>query len=461
VWLRCNFSEVSFGDILGVVMEKIHLVMLLLLLLGSSPGRASCRNCHSVKLDQNHAFSCDRCHAGDPRASQKEKAHRELITRPAHPRNWDRACGKCHTREITVLKKTPHYTLAPAINAVLSAFGLPRVKSLLALPEPGPLRTRADLLYDLLRRRCLKCHLFYPGEGYPEARRGTGCAACHLLYAQGKLADHRFQEPSPRNCLHCHYGNRVGWDYYGFFAHDLSQAFRTPLVKGHFPARPWGIEFHEMTPDLHVQKGLSCTDCHGRAELMEGRSGKTCLSCHRRVKGRRPFHTERVLAQVRCESCHAVWMARDEGLYLTLYENPDWEEWQDLWVQEDAEIEALFREFFSGKTPQPFTTDKVSGKSRRGVWLFTLQHRRFEKIVLGSDARGRISPVRPLLDLHLTWVDTEDEVRLEDWHPQEARELPFTPHTTGPGDTFRALRILKTLGNFSKWELGEAPPRRN
>ncbi|QJA05614.1 hypothetical protein FVE67_01845 [Thermosulfurimonas marina] len=430
-------------------MRKVVLLVIFWVFLWVASGQATCKDCHPVKLDSKHAFSCEKCHAGDPRSSKEKEAHQGLIARPAHPRNWERACGRCHARELSALRRAPHYTLAPALNTVLSAFGLPPVKDLQELPEPSSVRSRADLLYDLLRRRCLKCHLFSSGEAYSEARRGTGCAACHLLYAGGKLADHRFQKPSPRNCLHCHYGNRVGWDYYGFFAHDLPHAFRTPLVEGQFPARPWGIEFHEMTPDLHAQRGLSCTDCHGRRELMESGPGKTCLSCHEKVRGRKPFHTPKVLQRVRCESCHAVWMARDEGLYFTLYENPDWEEWQELWVQEDAEIEALFREFFSGKTPRPFTTDKLSGKARRGVWFLTLKRRRYEEVTLGRDARGRISPVRPLLDLHLSWVDAEEEIRLEDWHPQGARELPVTPHTIGPGDTLRALRILR---DFGLWE---------
>ena len=427
-------------------MRVPALVLLLLVLAAKTALPSGCLKCHEVKLDPRHNFPCTRCHGGNAASKEKEAAHRGLIVRPAHPENWDRACGSCHAREIRALKKSPHYTLAPAVNAVLSAFGLPRVESLLELPEPSTIKGPADLVYDLLRRRCLKCHLFYPGENYPEARRGTGCAACHLPYAGGKLMDHRFQKPTSRNCLHCHYGNRVGWDYYGFFAHDLPYAFRTPLVEGKFPPRPWGIEFHEMTPDVHARRGLACIDCHGQAELMEGRVGKSCLSCHRKVAGRRPFHTRRVLSRVRCVSCHAVWMARDKGLYFTLYDAPDFEEWQELFVQEDAEIEGLFRDFFSGKTPRPFTTDKLSGRERRGVWLLTLRHRTFEKVKLGLDARGRVSPMRPILDLHLGYVNAEDEVLVEDLHPRGRVELPVVPHTVGPGDTFRSLRILIRWG---------------
>ncbi|MBX6423239.1 cytochrome c3 family protein [Thermosulfurimonas sp. F29] len=427
-------------------MAKTLILILLSLLLCSFSAGASCRRCHRLELDRNHSFPCTRCHAGNPKGKTAEEAHRGLVLRPAHPRNWRKACGPCHAKEIRILIRASHYTLAPAVNAVLSAFGLPRVRSLLEIPAPKSITTRADLVYDLLRRRCLKCHLFYPGEDYPEARRGTGCAACHLPYAGGKLADHRFQKPSSRNCLHCHYGNRIGWDYYGFFAHDLPYAFRTPLVEGEFPARPWGIEFHEMTPDVHARKGLTCVDCHGRAELMEGKPGKSCLACHRKVKGRRPFHTERVLARVRCIACHAVWMARDEGLYLTLYENPDWDEWQELFVQQDAEIEAQFREFFRGKTPKGIMTDRLTGKPRRGVWFLTLERRRFERVTLGRDREGRVSPVRPVLDLHLSYVNAADEVVVEDWHPAGSVERPVSPHTVGPGDTLRSLEILKRLG---------------
>lgn len=423
------------------------LVLIFFVLLTGDLGWASsgCIKCHPVKLDKAHSFPCIRCHSGNDKASRKETAHQGLVSKPAHPSNWMAACGKCHGQEIASLKHSRHYTLSGVVNNVLMAFGLPRVKDFIEIPEPDRIKTKSDLLYDLMRRRCLKCHLFYEGEDYPEARRGTGCAACHLPYAGGKLVDHRFGKPSPRNCLHCHYGNRVGWDYYGFFAHDLPYAFRTPLVGGHLPARPWGIEFHEMTPDVHAQKGMGCVDCHGKEELMEGRTKKDCLSCHEKILGRKPFHTREVLGRVRCSVCHAVWMARDEGLYLTLYEDPDWEEWSELFVQEDAEVEDLFLTYFQGKTPVPKMKDTISGQSRAGVWLLTLKRRSFEKIVLGFDSRGRLSLMRPILDIHLSYVKADGEVPVDDWHPKGPVELPVSPHTIGPGDTFRSFEILKKI----------------
>ncbi len=313
------------------------------------------------------------------------------------------------------------------------------------LPEPTVIRTKADLLYDLLRRRCLKCHLFSSGEDYSEAHRGTGCAACHLLYADGQLVDHRFQPPPSRNCLHCHYGNRVGWDYYGFMAQDLPLAFRSPLVEGEWPPRPWGIEFREMAPDIHARQKIPCRRCHGKKELMEGRSKPSCLACHLEIKGKSPFHEEKILQKVRCSVCHAVWMPRDEGLYFVLYEEPDWEDWQELFVQEDAWVEKLFLEFFQGKVPSANMPDRLSGKRRPGVWFFTLKKRTFEKFVMGWDASGRLSLMRPLLDIHLSYVNAEDELLFENLTPKDSKELPVTPHTTGPGDTFRAWRVLRLL----------------
>jgi hypothetical protein len=96
------------------------------------------------------------------------------------------------------------------------------------------------LVDDLLRRRCLGCHLGASGPGRPAGAqgapgRGAPCLACHILSGSEKIAaDQKLPEagdkarsrattavPSPQ-CLHCHRGNYVGADLLTFGAGHLT-----------------------------------------------------------------------------------------------------------------------------------------------------------------------------------------------------------------------------------------------
>ncbi|OAG27359.1 cytochrome c3 family protein [Thermodesulfatator autotrophicus] len=417
----------------------------------SKPVLHTCKDCHHYELDEKHSFACTRCHGGKTPAASPEEAHKGLIASPASPANWEKACGSCHAEKIEKIKKASHFTLTGVINPVLEAFNLPAVAGIKALPEPEVIKTREDLVYDLLRRRCLRCHLFYKGDDYAETRRGTGCAACHLFYGNGKLEDHRFiKTPPDRLCLHCHYGNRVGFDYYGLFEHDYPYPFRSPLIDGELPPRPWGVEFHEMAKDVHLKAGMSCLSCHTGEELMAGEKGPSCTDCHK-LKPKSPFHTPEVLARVRCSACHAQFSFQDRGYYLLLHYDPDWEDWAEFYVQGSSEIENFILKNAQGEDATPVMADKISGKPRQGLWFLGFKERRFETLPLGRDEKGKISIMRPLLDLHLSFVNEDDEVVFDDLtpfavkrNPQKAY-LPYSPHTIGRGDSFRAQKILEML----------------
>ncbi len=433
---------------------------------GASSAPKACTDCHQVSLDQAHQFACTRCHGGHNPASSVTKAHQGLRPHPAAPTLMGQTCGACHAAEVKRLHSSLHYTLAGEVNLVRKAFGLKSVASADKLPQPQKIHTVEDLVDDLLRRRCLRCHLFYAGDDYTETKRGLGCAACHLVFPQGRLASHRFvKQPPDRNCLHCHYENHVGWDYYGMFAHDYPAQFRSPLIDGRLPPRPWGVEFHELTPDVHLKKGMSCLACHTKDEIMgDGRRYVNaaeavkvrCTDCHQVANPKKAFHHPKVLARARCSACHALWSFQDEGYYLMLQEDPDWDDWVDLMVQGSSEIENEVEKYLRTGKARAQMRDKFTGALRPGVWFLGFGWRRFEKIPLGFDKQGRLAVVRPLLDLHLSYVDADGEVLFDDLTPSllkkssQAAYVPYAPHTIGPGDTFRALKVLERLGLLHK-----------
>ena len=69
--------------------------------------------------------------------------------------------------------------------------------------------------------------------------------------------------------------------------------------------------------------------------------------------------------------------------------------------------------------------------------------RRWESVQLGRDTSGRISVMRPVLDLHLSWIDEEHNVRFDAIQAQSADKglQPYTPHTTGPAGIFYRQRL--------------------
>ncbi len=227
----------------------------------------------------------------------------------------------------------------------------------------------------MLLRRCLRCHVYSSGDTYPLTRRGTGCAACHLHFIDGKLDNHKFIGlPGDEQCLSCHYANFVGADFYGRYEHDFNWEYRTPYVTREEYIRAYGSEYHDLVPDIHQQRGLSCIDCHSGHMLMgdDQKEINSCSSCHdwnekRRESPSRQHHhrgrpyrfngaTYRQRApypqlshpahrqygeQVSCQVCHAQWSFNDSTTHLLRSDTDDYDPWERLTVQSSSEVEQL------------------------------------------------------------------------------------------------------------------------
>ncbi|MCX5875189.1 MAG: hypothetical protein NT087_02595 [Deltaproteobacteria bacterium] len=301
------------------------------------------------------------------------------------------------------------------------------------------------------------------------------------------MTNHAFSKsPADSQCLHCHYGNFVGADYYGRFEHDFNQEYRTPYRTDGSETRPYGVEFHQLTPDIHQQKGLACIDCHSGAELMGGHGAAkgttpaiTCLACHDWRKGlplplsNLQVEADRLVLFTRltskklvvpqlvhpahklyekkahCTVCHSQWSFNDQGTHLLRTDTPDHPAWARLSVQGSREVE----EQLDNPTPQgPSLRDKITGAPSPSLWLKGYELRRWESPLIGIGPDGRLQIFRPILDLHLSMTDTGKKVIFDNVgvKPKQQRYLPYTPHTAGKAGAFFNERLKPNLPTETK-----------
>jgi hypothetical protein len=441
----------------------------------TTPG---CRSCHPFELKGKHAeLNCTTCHDGDDQTANPSLAHAGMTAHPAHPDNMEAKCGPCHSQTSTA-PMASHFTIKNKVNLVRRHFGadhdLASLKEIPVIDEPSSPLELAD---DLLRRRCLRCHLYYQGDEYSLVRRGTGCGACHLEYQDGKLLSHQFlAAPTDRQCLSCHYGNRVGSDYYGRFDHDFKGEYRTPYrPDGSYPSRPYGIEQHQLSPDVHQQAGMICRDCHPGMHSSRTMTTISCEGCHlakadQPLPGKHlsirsgqltmmslgkagqiivpalkhPVHTQKN-GVAACAVCHARWTFNDQNTHLLRIDSTDYEEWDDLYVQDSSEVEELLLNgIYGDEELEPLMRDKISGETRPGMWLKGFRTRRWETPVIKADERGRLQIMRPVLDLNISWLDEQGETGFDSIKGLDNEMRPYTPHTIGKAGTFYQQRLSET-----------------
>ena len=407
-----------------------------------------CKRCHGEVVLEDHRYSCVTCHMGNASSLTKKEAHLGFIKSPSSPTGAKHACIKCHEQEVKNVENSVHYTLKKEIATIWNAF----------FPETAPPRsigevyveetpvTLKGLLGDLLRRRCARCHLYSKGDGYPGTERRLGCGACHMRPGPGKNAHRFFREVPDENCLACHHANFVGWDYAGRFQKDLAEAFQVPYYGGQATSHPYGVEWLNMTPDIHKRLGYKCTHCHVDGPCQKGGEAHvvSCVNCHTSMNSRIPGHRSEDMERVACGVCHAVWSFNDRGRTLVRQDVANYWAWYDLRFQGIREIEELltmnYDVDFLYWLP-PVMSDPYSGEMRKGVWYETFLERRFSPVQIGVDRDGRLSVVRPILDLTIVYVDSEGEVAVDSLTPSiEDVSIPYTPHTMGRADIFRTIR---------------------
>ncbi len=444
-----------------------------------------CQSCHNMTLDAQHNIGCVTCHEGTDQTSDQALAHKGLIALPAHPDNVARSCAPCHQEITTHIQSSLHYTLKNSVNLFREAFGATNsLESFIETPVISTPKTDIELADDLLRRRCFRCHIYNGGDDYPAVSRGTGCSACHLPFSNGSLSSHQFQKPADLQCLSCHYGNYVGFDYYGRFEHDFNAEYRTPYTTKNEHFRPYGVEYHELIPDIHKQRKMSCIDCHSGSELMLKNGPKpSCQSCHLpdALNKHLPDNISKVgdgfvlsskdgnnhplpvmthpahnkqKQKISCQACHAQWTFNDYNKHLMRSDTDNYDLFENLSTQGSSDIEIIVEnniDFDKNELPLVMT-DNLTGISRQGIWYKGFTIRRWEKVVLGRDEAGTITPVRPLLDYSLSWIDEDDSIRFDSIssEPLNGVMVPYVPHTTGSAGIFYNQRIQEFLESEHK-----------
>lgn len=412
-----------------------------------------CKRCHGDVVLEDHDYPCVSCHSGDASAVTKKGAHRGLLKSPSSPEGARYACIKCHEKEVAQVEQSLHYTLRGEVETIWKAFFPNEVppRSIADVPVETPLVTLRGLVADLLRRRCARCHVFSRGDGYPATQRRLGCGACHLRPGPRQMA-HRFLKEVPdKNCLACHHGNFVGWDYVGRFQKDLEGSFQVPYYGGKAQDRPYGVEWLRMSSDIHMRLGYRCTDCHREGPCQERGESKVvaCKTCHPKLSPSIPGHRPGDEGRVACGVCHALWSFNDRGRTLVRQDIANYWAWYDLRFQGIREIEQLLASNYTVDYfywLPPVMKDPYSGEVREGVWYETFLERRFWPVQIGVDESGSLSVVRPILDLSIDYVDSDGEVVVESLVPQiKDLYMSYTPHTIGKADIYRTIRVMEYL----------------
>jgi hypothetical protein len=444
----------------------------------------SCIECHKLELDKPHRLPCTSCHLGNSKSRKKDAAHFELVQQPSHPDNMAKACGSCHADFINNVLHSLHFTLNNSTNLFRKAFGAKTdIATFIDTSVTDNPNSTLELADDLLRRRCFRCHPYSKGDDYPAITRGTGCASCHLSFTDGKLLSHTFQSPQDNQCLSCHYGNYVGSDYYGRFEHDFNDEYRTPYTTKEKHFRPFGIEYHQLKPDIHQIRGMVCIDCHSGESLMkenDNLQNLTCQNCHLKesLNHLLPVDIKKVadtfilysktgkkhlipvmkhaahfnqMDNVACQVCHAQWTYGDYGKHFLRSDLDDFDPWYLLTRQASSEIENILTnnmDFEKDELP-PTMSDKITGTMQPGLWYKGFTKRRWDTVLLGRNTDGTITTIRPMLDFKLSWIDEDEEVRFDSVSPLESDNgfLPYTPHTTGSAGIFYNERIRIFLEN--------------
>ena len=343
------------------------------------PEDASCLLCHAGLEDMHpwEPLGCVQCHGGDGRQTDKDRAHvrpragwpadeRVLshdfdppavrFRNPSDLRVADQTCGECHGRDVSRLHKSLHGTTAGHLSdglyengllevrrsrysvfaasdtdGDLGAHGLSSLSALGDLRVPREPKDLAGHFADLPRKACAQCHLWSEGVavagrlGQDGLYRGSGCAACHVSYAddgRSKSADATIDKGEPghplrhamtaappvETCTHCHVGDASIGNGFRGLAQLYPQQPAGPDVPGTTPVQVAGQfmlqDAELMPPDVHGARGMACIDCHTARDVMgdgnlygamEEGVEIECVDCHGTPFAYSTLHTSRGL----------------------------------------------------------------------------------------------------------------------------------------------------------------------
>jgi len=336
-------------------------------------------------------------------------------------------CISCHQQQAKNCKKSNHFTHKNEINITRSAWGIKDSNvTLQTLPKPkDTIHKPADLVDDFLRRKCLQCHLtskeINPTENL--------CLACHNTHTNKQ--DSFKAKPTQQKCLKCHNNNYIGTDYLGLFPHDYDKAYRSPISKeGYYPKRPYGIDFHHLSPDIHHQKGLSCIDCHKNSKDKKWEDKVDCKSCHSDIS---KHNHQQYHSNISCNSCHSAWNISNYELNVLRDDTKNYQQWKRLTVQEDRYLEKFLKKALKNPDIKPQISDYLTNKLEDGVWFSGWRFRRWENFFLVNDENGKIKIAIPRYQYRISFKNEKGEMIFDDLSQIDGKKIeafiPTSPHT--------------------------------
>jgi hypothetical protein len=293
-----------------------------------------CVNCHRgiEEVHPKKPLACTTCHRGDARATDAKKAHAGMWANPSDLRVVEKTCGVCHTtiaRKVKAsimahrsgtqsgtlfpngfqpTKEAVRFSMAPEPTrpGVKLPPGHPRPPGAVDRLEPLPTFAQSgEPMFDLLRKECTSCHLWTPAKALKGNFRATGCAACHMPYAEdgksrggdrampkeklGRPLRHVITKQIPvTQCATCHNGgSRAAMNFRGMMEAPpegrQTFVYEQDLLHGH--------AYTDQTPDVHFTRGMACIDCHTEREVHG--DGQIYAKRHYEV-------------EIRCETCHGT-----------------------------------------------------------------------------------------------------------------------------------------------------------
>ena len=217
-----------------------------------------------LEKDPHLLEGCTSCHKGDGKALDKDDAHKGVVKRPSADM---KTCGQCHSDIARTYGNSLHATLQGFVTKMSKRLGAKEEKV---------------FVDKVFAQSCRSCH--------------ATCGDCHVSspavngIRTGFIKGHAFvKKDEGKTCAICH-GGRV---YPEFTGKDTA------------------------SPDIHHQKGMSCTQCHKKAEFhgdgnayrMKGEAKGTpaCRDCHK--KGSEKKQVARLAhakhdGRVTCYGCH-------------------------------------------------------------------------------------------------------------------------------------------------------------
>lgn len=336
-------------------------------------------------------------------------------------------CLTCHPKKMKQCRNSNHFTMKNAINITRSAWGIKDSNiTLQTLPYPNKnIKQPQDLVDDFLRRKCLKCHLtskqINPTQNL--------CLACHNPHTNKH--DELQAKATQEKCLKCHNNNYIGTDYLGLFPHDYDKSYRSPLTKdGYYPKRPYGIDFHHLSSDIHYQKGLSCMDCHKKRKNKTWESKVDCRSCHKKISQHNHKNYHKNLA---CSSCHSAWNISSYELNVLRDDSKNYKQWKRLQVQEDEYLEKFLKKALKNPKIPPKMPDYLTNKLEDGVWYSGWKFQRWENFFLVNDENGKIKIAIPRYQYHISYKNKNGKMILDDISTIKGEKIeafiPIDPHT--------------------------------